>query len=74
MNKRELAKGTKVEMEHAATIKKFMKKGVSVKKVAESIASDHLSESKDYYKQLSKIEGNFKNAKKYNKIYNKTKK
>ncbi len=74
MNKRELAKGTKVEMEHAATIKKFMKKGVSVKKVAESIASDHLSESKNYYKQLANIEGDFKNAKKYNKIYNKPKK
>ena len=69
MNKRELAKGTKVEMEHAATIKKFMKKGVSVKKVAESIAADHLSESKNYYKQLAKIEGNFENSKKYSKIY-----
>jgi hypothetical protein len=70
MNKKELAKGTKVEMEHAETIKKYMKKGVSVKKVAESIAADHLSESKDYYKQLAKIEGNFEKAKKYNKIYN----
>lgn len=69
MNKRELAKGTKVEMEHAETIKKFMKKGVSVKKVAESIAKDHLSESKDYYKQLDKIEGKFKKAKKYEKEY-----
>lgn len=73
MNKRDLAKGTKVEMEHAATIKKFMKKGVSVKKVAESIAKDHLSESPSYYKQLAGIEGDFKNAKKYNKIYNKPK-
>ena len=42
MNKRELAKGTKVEMEHANTIKKFMKKGVSVKTVAKAIAKDHL--------------------------------
>jgi hypothetical protein len=69
MNKKELAKGTKVEMEHAETIKKFMKKGVSVKAVAESIAKDHLSESKDYYTQLSKIEGKFKKAKENNKKY-----
>lgn len=74
MNKRQIAKGTKVEMEHAETIKKFMKKGVSVRKVAEHIAKDHLSESPDYYKQLDKIEGKFKNAKKYDKMYPKKKK
>jgi hypothetical protein len=57
MNKRELAKGTKVEMEHAETIKKFMKKGVSVKAVAKAIAKDHLEkEGSDYYKKLLKIE------------------
>lgn len=57
MNKKELAKGTKVEMEHAETIKKFMKKGVSVKTVAREIARDHLEqEGSDYYKKLLKME------------------
>jgi hypothetical protein len=69
MNKRQLAKGTKVEMEHAETIKKFMKKGVSVKLVAKHIAKDHLEESPDYYTQLAKIEGKFEKAKKYSKKY-----
>jgi len=67
MNKRELARGAKVELEHAETIKKFMKKGVSVKQVATAIAKDHLEESPTYYKQLSKIEGNFKKGKEYMK-------
>ena len=71
MNKKELAKGTKVEMEHAETIKKFMKKGVSVKTVAKSIARDHLEDSPTYYKQLSKIEGKFEKSKKFNKEYKK---
>jgi len=71
MNKKELAKGTKVEMEHAQTIKKFMKKGVSVKIVAKHIAKDHLEESPDYYTQLAKIEGKFKKAKENNKKYKK---
>ncbi len=71
MNKKELERGTRVEMEHAQTIKKYMRKGVSVKKIAKEIASDHLSESPNYYKQLAKIEGNFKMAKKNNKEYNK---
>ncbi len=74
MNKRELARGAKVEMEHAETIKRFMKKGVSVKLVAKCIAKDHLSESPNYYKQLDKIEGDFKKAKLYDKKYNKKKK
>ena len=69
MNKKELAKGAKVEMEHAETIKKFMKKGVSVKTVAKHIAKDHLEESPDYYTQLAKIEGKFKKAKENNKKY-----
>jgi hypothetical protein len=57
VNKKELDKGAKVEMEHAETIKKYMRKGVSVKTVARSIARDHLSkESPDYYKELSKME------------------
>ena len=71
MNKKELAKGTKVEMEHAQTIKKFMKKGVSLKIVAKHIAKDHLEESPDYYTQLAKIEGKFKKAKENNKKYKK---
>ena len=71
INKKELDKGTKVEMEHAETIKKFMKKGVSIKTVAKHIAKDHLEESPDYYKQLAKIEGKFEKAKKYNKEYKK---
>jgi hypothetical protein len=71
MNKRELARGTKVEMEHAETIKKFMKKGVSVKLVAKYIAKDHLCESPNYYKQLDKIEGDFKKAKLNCKKYKK---
>ena len=71
MNKKELAKGAKVEMEHAETIKKFMKKGVSVKTVAKHIAKDHLEESPTYYTQLAKIEGKFKKAKENNKKYKK---
>lgn len=63
MNKRELAKGTKVEMEHANTIKKFMKKGVSVKTVAKHIAKDHLEESPRYYKEFSKFEKKLKKKK-----------
>ena len=63
INKKELSKGTKVEMEHAATIKKFMKKGVSVKTVAKHIAKDHLSESPIYYKEFSKFEKKLKKSK-----------
>lgn len=74
MNKKQLERGTRVEMEHAQTVKKYMRKGVSVKTVARAIAMDHLSESKDYYKQLAKIEGEFKKAKANNKEYNKKKK
>jgi hypothetical protein len=55
MNKKQLERGTRVEMEHAQTIKKFMKKGVSVKLVAKHIAKDHLEESPNYYTQLAKI-------------------
>ena len=63
MNKKQLERGIRVEMEHAQTIKKFMKKGVSVKLVAKHIAKDHLEESPNYYTQLAKIEGKFKKAK-----------
>lgn len=71
MNKKQLERGTRVEMEHAQTIKKFMKKGVSVKVVAKHIAKDHLEESPNYYTQLAKIEGNFNRAKSNCKEYNK---
>lgn len=71
MNKKQLEKGTRVEMEHAQTVKKYMRKGVSVKTVARAIAKDHLEESPDYYKQLAKIEGDFKKAKANVKEHNK---
>ena len=64
VNKKELEKGAKIEMEHAATIKKFMRKGVSVKTVARSIANDHLSkESPKYYVELAKMEKKLKKKK-----------
>ncbi len=63
INKTQLDKGAKVELEHAETIKKYMKKGVSVKSVAREIARDHLKESPTYYTQLEKIEGKFKKNK-----------
>ena len=76
MNKKQLERGVRVEMEHAQTIKKFMKKGVSVKLVAKHIAKDHLEESPNYYTNLAQVEGKFKrakaNCKEYNKTHNKT--
>lgn len=62
-NKRDLERGTKMEYEHAKTIKKYMKKGISVKAVAKSIAQDHLEEHPDYYKELSKMEIKLKSKK-----------
>ena len=47
-----IKKGTEIEMEHAETIKKFMRDGVSVKEVARAIAIDHLEESPTYYEDL----------------------
>ncbi len=44
-NKVQLRKGTKVEMEHTSN-----------KKIAEEIARDHLTEDKNYYKKLAKME------------------
>jgi hypothetical protein len=44
-NKKELAKGTKVELEHT-----------NDKSVAKQIAKAHLVESPDYYKALAKME------------------
>lgn len=60
INKKQLQRGTKVEMEHASTIKKFAKFGTSVRSVARQIARDHLIESPDYYKELSKMERKLK--------------
>ena len=47
-----IKKGTEIEMEHAQTIKKFMRDDVSVKEVARAIAIDHLEESPTYYEDL----------------------
>jgi len=44
-NRRELARGTKVEMEHTDSLR-----------VAQRIAMDHLVEDKGYYKKLKKME------------------
>lgn len=61
ISKKELDKGTRIEMEHMGTIKKYMKKGVSIRTIARSIARDHLSkEGADYYKELQKMEKKLK--------------
>lgn len=67
INKKELERGAKVEMEHAETIKKYMRKNVSVKTVAKSISRDHLNESPDYYKKLARMEKLFKDKDKKKK-------
>jgi hypothetical protein len=54
--KEQLKKGTEHELEHADTIEKFKKKGVSDKQVAEQIAKDHLEEDENYYIELDKME------------------
>jgi hypothetical protein len=51
INKKQLERGTKEEMEHSETIKKYMKKGVSVKEVARSIARDHIKIDPNAYKE-----------------------
>jgi hypothetical protein len=48
----DIKKGIDIEMEHAETIKKFMRDGVTVKEVAKAIAIDHLEESPTYYEDL----------------------
>lgn len=47
--------GTKMELEHSDTIRKYMKNGLTVEQVARSIAKDHLNENPNYYKILSKL-------------------
>jgi hypothetical protein len=44
-NKKQLARGTKVELEHTPD-----------RKIAREIAMDHLTEDKSYYRKLAKIE------------------
>jgi rubrerythrin len=51
-----IIEGTKHELEHTDTIKKFIKKGVTEKEVARNIALDHLKENPNYYKVLKKLE------------------
>ena len=48
----DIEKGADIEMEHAVTIKKFMRNGVTVREVARAIAIDHLEESPTYYEDL----------------------
>jgi hypothetical protein len=52
-NKKELTKGTKLEKEHT-----------NDKKIAKQIAKAHLSESPEYYKELSKMEKKMKRKRK----------
>lgn len=53
----EIEKGIKAEYEHAKTIAKFKREGVSVRDVARSIAEDHIKEDPHYYSKLEKMEG-----------------
>ena len=50
-----LKEGTKHELEHAETIKEYMREGFTVEEVAKSIAKDHLQENPNYYKILNKL-------------------
>jgi len=50
-----LKEGTKHELEHAETIKQYMRDGYTVEQVAKSIAKDHLQENPNYYKILNKL-------------------
>jgi hypothetical protein len=54
--KQQLKKGTEHELEHADTIEKFKKEGVSDRQVAAQIAQDHLEEDENYYIELDKME------------------
>ena len=52
----QLSIGKKVEQEHKPTIKKIKEGKVKEKDIPESIAKDHLKESKDYYSKLVAME------------------
>jgi DNA-directed RNA polymerase subunit M/transcription elongation factor TFIIS len=54
---KQLEMGIKVELEHKDTIEKFRKNPeMTDREVAEMIASDHISEKKDYYTDLKAME------------------
>lgn len=57
MNKTELEKGTRIELEHSKSLSKFLKRGVNINAVAKAIARDHLKEDSQYYKKLGIVEG-----------------
>lgn len=60
-----LKKGTKVEMEHADTLRSLQWRGLHTdKEIAEMIAKDHLKESPYYYEYLEKMEKKLKKLKK----------
>ena len=61
--RRGIKTGTKVEMEHAKTIKKIKEKNLSIKEAATEIAKDHLKEDKVYYEKLKIVEGTGKKDK-----------
>lgn len=71
MNKADLKKGTKIELEHSKSLKKYLKPGVKLKDVARDIAKDHLKESPQYYKKLALIETGLKDENKINLVVNK---
>ena len=54
--RRGIRTGTKVEMEHAKTIRKIKEKNLSIKEAAIAIASDHLKEDPAYYEKLKIVE------------------
>ena len=49
---KQLKLGTKVEMEHKDTIRKFKKEGMTDIEVARMIALDHLKEDPNYYTKI----------------------
>ena len=57
----ELAMGVKVEMEHAATIKRIQSGELTdMKDIATAIAQDHIKEIPDYYTRLTAMEADAK--------------
>lgn len=59
---KELDLGIETEMEHAETIRKFMKPNTKIEEVAMSITIDHLKENPEYYKKLKEMESTFKDG------------
>jgi len=52
----DVARGAKVELEHAKTIKKIARQQLPVKQAATEIAKDHLKEDPHYYDRLDAVE------------------